>query len=88
MSQDLNTEALAKINKRFVADDQKDKLPAVTLPDGSKIQTGTLGALLQYIKMYDRLCAGEQIEEGVCSLCEPLLPCPQLTGPSFYQGGS
>lgn len=33
------------------------QMPEVTLPDGSKIQTGTLGALIINIKTYDGLVA-------------------------------
>ena len=52
--------ALAEVNAHFVA--QGESLPAVSLPDGSKVQTGTVGAMLQNIKLYDRVCAGEEIE--------------------------
>jgi hypothetical protein len=36
-------------------------MPVVTLPDGSKIQTGTVGALLVNIREYDRLMSGSAI---------------------------
>lgn len=34
----------------------------MTLADGTKIQTGTVGALIQNIKLYDRVLAGEATE--------------------------
>lgn len=61
MSQDQEIEALHNINKRLLKD-QTSNLPAITLADGTKIQTGTIGALIQNIKLYDRICAGEEIE--------------------------
>jgi hypothetical protein len=33
------------------------QMPVVTLPDGSKVQTGTVGALIVNIKTYDELVA-------------------------------
>ena len=59
-SDEENIKALADVNRRFVA--KGESLPAVILPDGSKVQTGTVGALLRNIKLYDRICAGETIE--------------------------
>ena len=65
-----NLAALSEINNKFVT--QGQTLPAVTLPDGSKIQTGTVGALLMNIKLYDRVYAGESVEGefGTCWSCE------------------
>jgi len=60
MSADMNMEALAKVNQRFV--DPFQTLPAVTLPDGSKLRTGTVSRLLSNIKMYDRVCQGEVVQ--------------------------
>jgi hypothetical protein len=60
-----NLQQLSDINHQFVTEGQT--LPAVTLPDGSKVQTGTVGALLMNIKLYDRVCGGEMVE-GTCSL--------------------
>lgn len=57
-------DSLSDVNHRFVA--KGETLPAVTLPDGSKVQTGTVGALIQNIKVYDRVSAGERIE-GPCN---------------------
>jgi hypothetical protein len=51
---------LADVNNRIAAPGAS--FPVVKLADGSTIQTGTIGALLQNIKLYDRICAGEEIE--------------------------
>jgi hypothetical protein len=51
---------LREVKESFVV--QGEKLPAVMLPDGTKVQTGTVGALLPNIKLYDRIIAGEVIE--------------------------
>lgn len=61
MSQDQEIEALHNINKRMLKDPSQS-LPAITLADGTKVQTGTVGALIANIKLYDRICAGESIE--------------------------
>lgn len=39
-------------------------VPAVTLPGGSKIQTGTIGALLVNIREYDRIMAGPGVDDS------------------------
>lgn len=54
----LNTDALGQLNRRIVADGET--LPAVTLRDGSRVQTGTVAAMLQHIDAWNR---GER--EGV-----------------------
>lgn len=60
MSAVENTEKLAKINEKIIADGER--LPAVTLKDGSKVQTGTVATMLHNIQLYN---AGErgQVEE-------------------------
>lgn len=60
MASHQSNKGLAEINHQFVA--KGESLPEVALPDGTKIQTGTVGALLQNIKIYDRLCNGETVE--------------------------
>ena len=62
MSQDHRDAELAAINSLFIAKTEGNSLPAVTLPDGSKIQTGTVGGLMMNIKLYDRVVKGESIE--------------------------
>ena len=58
---DSNAE-LAAINSKFIAKTEGNTLPVVTLPDGSKIQTGTVGGLTVNIKLYDRVVKSEPIE--------------------------
>lgn len=53
-------DSLGDVNNRLVA--HGESFPVVTLKDGSKVQTGTIGALVQNIKLYDRIAAGEEIE--------------------------
>ena len=77
-SQDTSPEALYAINKKFISDDPSNSLPAVTLPDGSKVQTGTVGALLVNIKLYDRVCAGEMVEGLSCPF-----PMHSAVGPAL-----
>ncbi|MFT4046797.1 MAG: hypothetical protein QM661_08905 [Solimonas sp.] len=50
-----HTDALAAINRRLVADGET--LPAVTLRDGTRVQTGTVAAMLHNIARYN---AGER----------------------------
>ncbi|WP_144408993.1 DUF7709 family protein [Photobacterium halotolerans] len=46
-----NTEQLGAINQKVVADGEN--LPAVTLKDGSKVQTGTVATMLHNIALYN-----------------------------------
>ena len=40
-------------------------MPIVTLPDGSKVQTGTVGALIVNIRTYDELLdQGSSADQG------------------------
>lgn len=52
-----NTEQLGSINKKIVA--EGEELPAVTLKDGSKVQTGTVATMLRNVALYN---AGERGE--------------------------
>ncbi|CAM3607032.1 MULTISPECIES: DUF7709 family protein [Halomonas] len=52
-----NTEQLRSINKKIVADGEE--LPAVTLKDGSRVQTGTVATMLRNVALYN---AGERGE--------------------------
>jgi hypothetical protein len=47
-----NTAALAKINQKLIA--EGENLPAVTLKDGSRVQTGTVATMLHNIALYNR----------------------------------
>lgn len=38
-------------------------MPVVTLPDGIKIQTGTFGALIVNIRIYDELLSQSSVDE-------------------------
>lgn len=51
-----NTEALASVNQKIVADGET--LPAVFLKDGTRVQTGTVATLLYNIQRYN---AGERV---------------------------
>lgn len=46
-----HTEQLGAINQKVVADGEN--LPAVTLKDGSKVQTGTVATMLHNIELYN-----------------------------------
>ena len=62
MSTDQNLEALGRINQQtLIGHDASQSLPVITLADGTKVQTGTVGTLIQNIKLYDRVCGGEHI---------------------------
>lgn len=37
-------------------------MPVVTLPDGQKVQTGTVGALIINIKLYDELISQSNVD--------------------------
>ena len=65
-----SNDSLSDVNHRFVA--KGETLPAVTLPDGSTVQTGTIGALIQNIKAYDLVSVGEHVE-GLYNLTQPCL---------------
>jgi len=52
-----NTDRLGSINRKIVADGEN--LPAVTLKDGSRVQTGTVATMLHNIALYN---AGERGE--------------------------
>lgn len=57
MSKTKHTERLASINSKIVS--EGEILPAVTLKDGSIVQTGTVATLLHNIRLYN---AGERSE--------------------------
>lgn len=50
-----NTTDLSVINKKIVA--EGERLPLVTLKDGSSVQTGTVATMLHNVKLYN---AGER----------------------------
>ncbi|MCJ1423425.1 hypothetical protein MMC29_001308 [Sticta canariensis] len=60
------TDQLGEVNNQLVAEGQS--FPEATLKNGSKIRTGTLGALLNNIRRYN---AGEKGLEGHMRLAIP-----------------
>jgi len=46
-----NADDLKKVNQKLVAEGQD--LPAVTMKDGSRLQTGTVAAMLNNVRRYD-----------------------------------
>lgn len=55
-----NTDSLAALNSATLG----TNMPVVTLPDGSKVQTGTVGALLINIREYDQLMHGSVVDQS------------------------
>lgn len=66
MSKVENTEKLAQINGKIVADGEH--LPMVILKDGSKVQTGTVAAMLHNIQLYNAGERGNVEEELMLSI--------------------
>ncbi|MBA4242318.1 MAG: hypothetical protein C0452_00200 [Pseudomonas sp.] len=61
---------LAEINRKILA--PGESLPAVTLQDGSRVQTGTVAAMLHNIGLYDQGARGEverELRLAVPTLC-------------------
>lgn len=55
-------------------------MPTVTLPDGQKVQTGTIGALIVHIKEYDQIMQNTPVDvsrkrelEGAIAAALPVL---------------
>ncbi|KAF9378318.1 hypothetical protein BGX21_002936 [Mortierella sp. AD011] len=48
---------LANINKKILA--EGEQLPAVTLKDGSKVQTGTVATMLHNVTLYNEGARGD-----------------------------
>ena len=57
MTKPKHNDPLKKVNQKIIA--EGESLPAVTLKDGSRVQTGTVATMLHNIKLYD---AGERGE--------------------------
>ncbi|PSN59630.1 hypothetical protein BS50DRAFT_579859 [Corynespora cassiicola Philippines] len=55
-----HSDSLAALNSTTLG----TTMPVVTLPDGSQVQTGTVGALLKNIKAYDQLVAQENVDQA------------------------
>lgn len=54
-----SSDALADINSATLG----TSMPVVTLPNGQKVQTGTVGALLVNIKSYDEIMGKTPVDE-------------------------
>jgi hypothetical protein len=52
--------SLASVNNKIAGDGQS--FPEIALADGTKVQTGTVGALLHNIRLYDALPEDATIE--------------------------
>lgn len=52
-----NTGELAQVNQKILA--AGETLPAVTLGDGTKVQTGTVATMLHNVKLYDAGARGQ-----------------------------
>lgn len=52
-----HTDELSTINRKILA--EGESLPAVHLKDGSKVQTGTVAAMLQNVALYNQGERGE-----------------------------
>ena len=66
----MNNDELARINGKILA--AGEQLPAVTLRDGSRVQTGTVATMLHNIELYNRGERGEverELELAVPTLC-------------------
>ncbi|KAF9161790.1 hypothetical protein BGX20_001981 [Mortierella sp. AD010] len=56
-TQPANMADLANINKKILA--EGEQLPAVTLKDGSKVQTGTVATMLHNVTLYNEGARGD-----------------------------
>lgn len=82
-----NTERLAEVNQKILA--QGEVLPAVTLKDGSRVQTGTVATMLQNVKRYDAGERGDveiELELSVATLIKVGLF--DLFGPEEWMAGN
>lgn len=85
--------SLESVNNKIAGSGQS--FPQVTLADGTKIQTGTIGALLHNIRLYDSLPESEVLEkeqlEAEMELAIPTLIKAGLFGlftPDEWLGGT
>lgn len=85
-------EDLQKINNKTLGTDQ-NAFPVVTLPNGHKVPTGTVGALLVNIKTYD--ASNDEQRKGIEPALRATIPVLQQVGmfdlfkpQEWIQGGS
>ncbi|MDZ4338347.1 MAG: hypothetical protein CVV09_04225 [Gammaproteobacteria bacterium HGW-Gammaproteobacteria-13] len=67
----MSNDELARINGKILAAGEQS-LPAVTLRDGSRVQTGTVATMLHNIDLYNQGERGEverELELAVPTLC-------------------
>lgn len=78
---------LAAVNRKILA--PGESLPAVTLQDGSRVQTGTVATMLHNIALYDQGARGEverQLELAVPTLCR--IGLFRLFSPAEWMAGT
>ncbi|KAL7904949.1 hypothetical protein GGI35DRAFT_190675 [Trichoderma velutinum] len=93
MSADNNTaEDLQKINNKTLGTDA-NAFPVITLPGGQKVPTGTVGALLVNIKIYD--ASNDEERKSIEPAIRAAIPVLQRVGmfdlfkpQEWIQGGS
>ncbi|MFW1798578.1 hypothetical protein ACG9YX_00810 [Acinetobacter nematophilus] len=66
MSSIQNLNELSNINQKIIQ--EGDVLPAVTLKDGSKVQTGTVATMLHNIDLYNQGSRGEVEQELILAI--------------------
>lgn len=66
MSSIQNLNELSNINQKIIQ--EGEVLPAVTLKDGSKVQTGTVATMLHNIDLYNQGSRGEVEQELILAI--------------------
>ncbi|WP_353166364.1 hypothetical protein [Acinetobacter sp.] len=66
MSSIQNLNELSNINQKIIQ--EGEVLPAVTLKDGSKVQTGTVATMLHNIDLYNQGSRGEIEQELILAI--------------------
>lgn len=62
-----NEKTLAQVNQKILA--QGEVLPGVTLKDGSRVQTGTVAAMVMNVELFNRgEDVGDELEAAVPTL--------------------
>src|SRR5690349_1253982 len=83
----MSENELKNINQKILA--EGESLPAVTLKDGSRVQTGTVATMLHNIKLYDdgvRGAVEHELELSIPTLFKVGLF--DLFGPEEWMNGS
>lgn len=66
MSSIQNSNQLSSINQKIIQ--EGEVLPAVTLKDGTKVQTGTVATMLHNIDLYNQGLRGEVEQELILAI--------------------